>query len=390
MKVALISFEFWYNYGTCLQAFALQEAVQRLGVDVEYFDPGWRYPMSPIGQLLSCVHYKRSRISNYHRLGACYIVLRDILRKRSLVPLKCLRVVSSNSEAFDTFRSSWLRISLDTNLESVNSRYDVFVVGSDQTWNPHCVSEAHFARFLLDFVEDNDKKVSYAPSVGMTTIDKKTKGLFARYLTSFKSLSCRERRGAALISGATGRDVTPVLDPTFLLTPVEWRRVAKPLKVPRAYVLCYLLGGKTCVLSYARRLAEERGVELIVLSSNEHIVEQCPKSIVSGVGPSEFVYLIDHAEEVVTDSFHGTAFAVNFNKPMHSFMKRSGDVSVSDNSRISDLLAMFKLSERFIADDAELYLSTCDFTDANLVLKLERKKSLEYLKSALGVWEKLV
>ena len=385
MKVALISFEFWYNYGTCLQAYALQEAVRKLRVDVEYFDPGWRYTISPIVQLLSCAHYKRSRISIYHRLGACYIVLRDILRRKSLAPLKCLRIASRNSEAFDKFRFAYLRISADTNLKTVNPRYDFFMVGSDQTWNPNCVSEAHFTRFLLDFVEDDCKKTSYAPSVGMTGVDKKTRDLFARYLTSFKALSCRESRGATLISEATGRDVTPVLDPTFLLTPVEWRCVAKPVRVPETYVLCYLLGGKTCVLSYARRLAEERGVELVVLSNNQHIVEQCAGSIVAGVGPAEFVYLIDNAKEVVTDSFHGTAFAVNFNKPMHSFIKRSGDVSVSDNSRIIDMLAMFKLAERFRLDDDELNVTACDFTEANLVLKSERKKSLDYLMAALGI-----
>lgn len=384
MRIALISFEFWYNYGTCLQAYALQTAVRTLGCEAEYLDVGWKYPISPLGCLLSGIGYKRPHIALYHRLGFLYVILRNILISRSRSPIRRLRVVFANNRAFERFKDEYLRIVSSGDLQCANRQYDYFMVGSDQTWNSNCVNNRDFLRFLLDFVQDDDKKICYAPSIGMTAIDDDTRLLFKKYLSTFKALSCREKRGARLISEATGCDVVPVLDPTLLLGVDEWRKVEKPISTPKRFVLCYILGSKTCVVEYARELARKTNAELVVLSNNERIIAKYDTSIIKGVGPSEFVYLIDSAEEVVTDSFHGTAFAVNFEKSVHSFMKRAGTVSDSDNSRIGDLLDEFRLSNRFRRDDAEIDLSACDFTEARKILKEKRLASRSYLLSALG------
>lgn len=387
LKVGLLSYEFWYNYGTCFQAYALWKVLEKLNLNAEYYDFGWRYPMPPFAYLTMHAKYKRNKISL--RMFARYWLskLKAVIRRRALCPIKYDIVTIRNNRRFDTFRSKYLRIAKQRTEKEANLYYDYFIVGSDQTWNPNCVEEKWFKNFLLDFVTDDNKKLCYAPSVGMTSIDAKTRCLFKQYLSSFRSLSCREERGCALIVEATGRDVTAVLDPTFLLTPDEWRAVSCKIKTPCTYVLCYILGEKECVVEYARKLANARAAKLLIISTHPSIVSKFRDNIISGVGPSEFVSLLDKADAVVTDSFHGTAFAINFNKPMHAFVKRNGGISESDNSRIGDVLSKFKLSDRFCNDDAPINLNTCDFSQANDILAMEREKSWSYLKTMLNYRE---
>lgn len=388
MRVALISFEFWYNYGTCFQSYALAKAILSLGVQTEYLNFGWSYPVKSSDYLVHHWTYNRPhlRVIDFARYLCARI--RMLLKgnlKKLLVENK---IVKLNNRQFDAFLESYIPVSEYRDVShpsGLNDLYDLFVVGSDQTWNPNCVRRSLFGRFLLDFVTDDSKKASYAPSVGMTTLDDETKSLFKKHLSTFAMLSCREKTGCDLIREVTGKNVEHVLDPTFLLTPEEWKAVAAKPACDNGYVLCYILGAKGCIVEYAEKLARSKGARLVVVTTSKPIMDCYLENVVSGIGPSEFLSLLDGAESVVTDSFHGTALSINFEKDVHVFMKKAGGVHVGDNSRIRDVLVHFGLEQCFREDDSDLRKDEIDWKKTQTILARDREQSWEYLKSVVKI-----
>lgn len=386
MKIALVSFEFWYNYGTCFQSYALAKAVSALGVRAEYLNFEWAYPVRGSDYLLNHWRYKRPALKPIEFVRYIYTRIRMWVHRDILKAIVKNRIKAANNRQFDGFLNKFIPVSDFYDVahpDAVNEAYDLFVVGSDQTWNPNCVRRPLFGRFLLDFVTDNSKKASYAPSVGMTTLDEETKRLFKKHLSTFVMLSCREKTGCDLIREVTGKNVAHVLDPTFLLTPDEWRAVAATPVCGKGYVLCYILGSKLCVVEYAKELARRKGVRLIIVTNAKAIMDRYFENIASGIGPSEFLTLLDDAESVVTDSFHGTALSINFGKDIHVFMKKPGGVHVGDNSRIRDVLFHFGLESCFREDDADIRDDEIDWGKAQTILSRNREQSWEYLKSVV-------
>jgi len=168
-KIGLVSYQFWYNYGTCLQAYALWQKIQMMGFDSEYINFGWHYPIyeSKV-TLLSKIKYKVKHILNLDKFET-----------------KIFNINAANNRLFDEFRNYYIKESSPIdfhNLESIESRYSKFIVGSDQTWNPDCVEEQFFKIFLLSFVHEPAKKNAYAPSIGRNNVSTHCLDLYKQYL----------------------------------------------------------------------------------------------------------------------------------------------------------------------------------------------------------------
>lgn len=385
-KIALISYHFWYNYGTCLQAYALWKVLYDMGMESEYLNFGWKYP---VPQYMYYANYWKYNIPNngvYRKLKYRLLSYVETIKSHRLI--KQLRIDSvcySNNKLFDKFHKDLIieseRIS-SAKLKCVSKQYCKFIVGSDQVWNPDCCEEDCYKHFLLDFVDDNNKKFSYGSSIGKVDIDEHTKSLFEKYLKTFASISCRERTGCLLLEKTIGRSVPIVLDPTLLLLPDEWKQIARYKNGIEGAIVCYILGAKEVIVERAIELSEQTHRRLVILTTMPSIIDKYGKYVVGGVGPSEFVGLVDKCSFVVTDSFHGTAFAINFNKPFYSYMKREGDLNTSDNSRILDLLRLFGFEKCLKEDDSHCFeIDSLDFSNANEILARERKTSMKYLKS---------
>ncbi|MFR9624226.1 MAG: polysaccharide pyruvyl transferase family protein, partial [Rikenellaceae bacterium] len=226
---------------------------------------------------------------------------------------------------------------------------------------------------------------SYAASIGHAVLPRGVTKLYEEWISKFDSVSMREREGVDIVTSLLGREVDLVLDPTLLFRRSEWlSRLNVEARSGRGYVLVYLLMSSPSSIGLAKRIAKQMGLEVKVLVPNYW----SPYLFVTGcefiytAGPREFVELMEGAEFVVTNSFHGAAFAINFNIPFIATPRRSSRVL----SRFNSLLELLELRERLVFDSVEfenLPSLEVDFGVANSTLERERERSLSYLRDAL-------
>lgn len=265
------------------------------------------------------------------------------------------------------------------NFRKIN--YDYYSVGSDQVWNPNFYKYDLKRKdyYLLTFAE-NYKKISFSPSFSVENIPKKWEEWFKTNLKDFKALSVREDAGAKIIKNLTGRDATVLVDPTMLLSIEEWRKVSKKpkgirniKKLEEGYILTYFLSPKC---DKAKKKLDE-------IKGNRKVYELLnPDDKVAGTaGPSEFLWLFDHADFILTDSFHACVFSFLFNKPFIVYDRNWNEGNM--NSRLETLLSKFHLERKYASSGLENNIWEHDYEEGYKQLELERKKAMDFLKKAL-------
>lgn len=264
-------------------------------------------------------------------------------------------------------------------LESDN--FDYFIIGSDQVWNPTWYKYDPIRKnaFLLTFARP-EQKICMAPSFGISELPEEWKVYFKECLNTFPMLSVREEDGAKIIKELTGRDAQVVIDPTLMLDSSEWRKIEKKpkLNIEKPYIVKCFLGNQT-QNNYIKTIADKNGLEIIdVLDKSNSIYAHC--------GPQEFLYLIDHAELVCTDSFHATVFSILFKKPFLEFYRHI-DGEAAMNSRIDTLLKKLCLEDRLPGNVSDEDIFKCDYSKAYELLETERKKSYDFLKKSFHITE---
>lgn len=259
-------------------------------------------------------------------------------------------------------------------------QYDYCVVGSDQVWNPHF---GNYHQFFLGFAPEK-KRLSYAASISTMDIPAEEHDFFVQGLKGMKALSVREQAGADLIEQLTGRKAEVHLDPTLLLTADEWRSVSrKPTWYHGGeYLLTYFLGRRPAQID---AIAEELGLTVVNL-----LDEAVYEHYVTGV--DEFLWAIDHASLVYTDSFHGSVFSILFQTPFvvcDRYGTGKGDVSEKMGSRLDTLLGYFGFENRrtnqFKDYRIENPLQPPAWERCEPVLAKERSRSAGYLRRVLGL-----
>lgn len=207
-----------------------------------------------------------------------------------------------------------------------NEKYSFFLAGSDQIWNPDFAGNDYY---FLDFAEP-EKRIAFAASIGYETLPDEVLARYAKYWKQMRYISVREQSAADLIEKATGRKADVFLDPTMLLTQAEWKEIEEKPKfqLPEKYILCLFLGDapENTVEAYRKGY----GMETVRLEDKRF-------SDYYLTGPAEFIYLIEHAELVLTDSFHCTVFSIIFHKDFFVFKRE--DKSVKNMfTRLENLL----------------------------------------------------
>jgi hypothetical protein len=267
----------------------------------------------------------------------------------------------------------------------LNEEYDAFVCGSDQIWAPTFFNEKYF----LSFVENPNKRIAYAPSIGLTKIDDPyVKMRMAEHLKGFVSLSVREEQGAEIIKRISGKKAQVVLDPTLLLTSEEWDKLASPslgmIDRNKPYILCYFLGTDKSNRSHALEMSKKLGLPLKVIPVFQRDVRWGQK-ILTGIGPAEFLTLIKNAALVCTDSFHGTCFSILYQKPFLAYERFKSHDENNQNSRIHHILRLLGLDYRLVEDTNAPYDNPfeCDYSDCNKRLEEKRTESVAFLSNAI-------
>ena len=382
-KIALISCHKDPNYGTMLQAYALHKAIKKLGFNSEYLS----YTTTPKGW---------QRIKYIFTTG---IKVPLILLKKILYLIKKQHSINDFSffttpdfeqimSAYASWHKKYIPCTTEVynhlNITNILQLYDKFIVGSDQTWSPYRnMNYTAFYFNFLQFVNDSEKKCSYAPSFGTSSLLPYFTKRVIKELKTFNYVSCREGGISKVLYKEGNIHIEHVVDPTLLLTPQEWEEVALPITMPSKYILCYILGEKDCISEFAERLGGQTNIPVFYILTRPHYLNK--PNLLNMIGPGEFITLIKNATYVCTDSFHGTIFSINFNVPFYSFTKRNTYDKTNDNDRIQEVLSTFNLLDRYKEDyDKNILTPDINFDDANIILNQLRSKSIDFLRELLN------
>lgn len=354
MRVGIVTITELENFGNRLQNYALQETLKSLGAHPE--------------TIPNYINYKHRKTKKWQ--------LKQLLKGLKNRSRSCVAeiVKIKRFEKFDRkyFTFSKYYSEINSIPENLGEAYDYFVAGSDQIWNPVFPFNLDFN--FLTFCSA-EKRISYAGSFGVDTIPPKHEEKITAYLNGFSELSVREFSGREIVRQLSGKDASVVLDPSMLLDRNRWLEMSKKprwIKEYEKYILVYYLGQKEA-LEQILKTAKEQNPQL----ESCKIIDIHDKTLIRkySITPDEFVWLIDHSELMITDSFHGTVFSILMQTPfVHSL--RVGGTNM--NSRISSLFQLLELTFSH-------GIYTAHLNNAQLLNTLEkhRAKSVSYLKQQL-------
>lgn len=370
--IGIITYHHYYNYGTMLQALALQEKVEQLGYQAELID---------FKQDNSLSRYEMLKL----RIKRMPVYIKERKKYRALADSR--EKIKEKNELFEQFYKTYLHVGKKkyTTTQQLMENppvYDGYVVGSDQTWNPFVANSPE--AFFLPFVENKSKKGSYGPSLAVKSLSGEKEKEYRKKLSNFSFLSCREQDGAQLLSRITQKEVKCVLDPTLLLSAKEWGKYYE-FEIPKEqYILVYFLGEKSEHRRAVEKIQKLTNWKIISLPAAYLEMENNDYKKVWG-GPKEFLSLIRGAALICTDSFHGTMFSINFQRNFFSFCKSSDSEESSENSRLYSALNIFGLSNRIIHNMDNLTAEdiSIDYKNVIPILEEQRRDSIEYLENML-------
>jgi len=290
------------------------------------------------------------------------------------------RVKRTRVGRFSSFNKKYIKFSkyyieTDKADPKLAEKFDCFVAGSDQIWNPHyakpendIVGESDFLTFARP-----EQKIAYAASFGIAEIPAEKKEKIAKYLKDFREISVREEAGAKIIHDLVGRQVPVVADPTLLLPREKWCEIMrKPsTEFKTNNVLVY-------VLSRCDKLYDElhsQGAEYT------DIMKKDKKNKLPSIGPSEFLYMIDNSEAIWTNSFHALVFAILFHKPCKVYPREGMDMS----SRIYSLCIKLGIDDHFGADGVLELTNKEDWQQIDSKLQELRNDSRLFLNNVFGL-----
>ena len=363
-NIGIITIHKTLNYGGILQAYASKEHFSQFG-DVSVID----YENKYVEQNFSSLRFS-IRFRGLLTLG------KDILRffpKRRAIK-KFERFIDENFKYSDRVNSSNIEIKM-------KNKFDTLISGSDQIWNPICISEEGIldSNYILAFANtyNNVKRLSYASSCGSYNLNLLDKLTMQKLLSKFDLVTVREKETANYISDNFGCDATDVVDPTLLLTESDWVRKLKLTKTPshNRYVFSYFLKNNelsnNIVLSIKEKMGfvEHKGVTLN-LSPGKYVNHH-----INDGGPVDFLNSIMNSDYVITDSFHGVVFSLIFKKP---FLVVSHGYNLN---RISNLLNKVGGLDRIIHSTA--YLNNLNFPNLNKINYSALEKEILASKSII-------
>lgn len=361
MKVAVITFHAAYNYGAVLQAYSLQQTLDRAGFEPVIID---YWPESR-------TKASRSMMSSLRGLKGLIINVLTIINYKE---------IQKRRRRFDDFRTwAWNRTEQrylsNDHLTGSPPGVDLFITGSDQVWNPSAgIDSAYF----LDFaVRAGKATASYAASIGLPDIQERDRPMMASLIDGVERLSVREHRAAEIVKKLTGRDAKVVVDPVFLQTAEQWSKLVKEPAIKGDYLLVYAVRRRSYMESIVKQIKKRFGLKVVLIPGTNPAARGfiSADEVVWDAGPTDFVSLFAHAKAVCTNSFHGTAFSIIYNKPFVSVSHTDGD------SRVTSILERLGQGWRQLKEGDELpehFLSDFDCTS---VLGHHTRDSFSFLQS---------
>jgi hypothetical protein len=330
MKICTLTIHFGVNHGSALQAYALSEYLTKCGYDVRLID------YIP------------------ERYNAWYIIKN---KKYPFILKFVYYLVKSPSRVyqrriFEKFLANNVKLTERYyNKEQLVYRppvADVYIAGSDQIWNKDYNGEGEYSYFF-PFVDNDKKKIAYAASFGRSEIEKIEQDEISPYLKKFDHISVREDSGLNILEKCGINQGVIVLDPTLLLTKEDWRKLSLSIKnIKDEFLLIYVMDHKyEKLIEYGEQIAKRFNLKIYVICFKK-IKDKRIDACFTNISPREFLYLFDKASYVVSNSYHGVLFSINFEKQFIAVAKEKY------NTRIDSILRLMGLENRFVYDDFNL------------------------------------
>ena len=366
MKIGLISFHNAYNYGAALQAYALQKRIESMDIECEYIN-----------------YVNKKRAQSYDMNYQFRDALKQKKYKRAFRVLVGTPFINSRGKRFEKFYEKYVKKTKkiyhsSKEASELNDYYEKFIVGSDQVWNNE--HNGNDCAFLLDFVKEPSKKISYASSFGIDVIPDDLIENYKSCIESIGKLSVREKSGVDMIKKLTGREASLVLDPVFLISVKEWKKIKSKRKKGKPYVFFYTNNNHQ-MRDFLKTGFSVKGLESHVLSTHISIKDFIKTKTKVSMSPEEFLQEIYNSEFVVTASFHCVAFSIIFHKQFCAILTGQP----GRDERIKNLLKITGLENRILTDNTKLedLQKKIDYTDVEEKLKTYREYSQKYLVSAI-------
>lgn len=353
MKVGVITFHSANNYGAILQTWALQKVLKDYGLD-------------------SCViHYHPDIIDRLYDPMLLKQGFSRWLKKQSIGMFSRQSLIRYNK--FQSFLTRNFNLIGDfrtyKELQNAKLDLDAYIVGSDQVWNPKHIGGFDPA-YYLDFAEPGKKKIAYAVSVGNDNIDAKYKEDMRKALNTFTGISVREGSIRDEVQLLCEKTVKVVLDPTMLLEKEAYEEIKIPSTRKEPYILVYMIEKNEQVIRLANKLSESLGIAVIQRRQINGLKNEAESFYTADAG--EFIGLIEAAELVITNSFHGTVFSILYEKTFVSMLHSD------TGSRTVDLLTSLGLQSHILYDIADF----TDFSRFRIDNPKQLRKNIENLKQS--------
>lgn len=367
MKIDIITRHSVPNYGSILQSYATQKAIENLGHESEIID--------------------------YTRYEERYQNLANTLMKgkkweKNFLLKFIYRAIQTPNYAkmyktFSKYRKGFLK-ETEQEYGSIKElvenppKADIYCSGSDQIWGKIGTADYDEAYFL-EFAKGK-KCISYAASFGKTELNKELDKNLNRLMEKYSKILVREESAKKLLQNKNIKNVEQVLDPTFLLSTEEWKELAKKGKSSKQkYILIYQLHDNKEFNKYAKEFAKKKKMKLLRISPSLY---HCARSGKLVYLPTQYDFLayFANAEYILTDSFHATVFSIIFNKKFIDVLP-----SNKTGTRIESILKVFNIKNRILKqyDDFESIDESINYKQVNEIMKEEREKSLQLLKNAI-------
>lgn len=361
MKIGTITTHMADNYGAVLQAYALQ---------------------SYIGKFAECeiINYYPTYVKKtYHQNLTSFSLKSFILYFFKLINSKKRNV---RKDKFKKFRNQFLNLSQQyTSFEELKgccNNYTSIIAGSDQIWNPnlHEFDESYF----LTFCNNSVLKNGYAPSFGVSELTDSQKKEIKKRCYNFKCLGFREKSGVNIAKELLNMDCPLILDPVFLLSKKEWKRIISCKKSKEKYILCYFLSDpKKSIVNICKKFKNENINVYSIGFSIKDFFNNSKK--IYDLGPLEFLEYIYNAEYIITDSFHATAFSIIFEK---NFYTRIDGGNAKRADRIISLFDSVGINRGYCDQDSKnLRFDSINYSNVNEQLMKLIANSKNFVKKII-------
>lgn len=370
-KIGIITFHNSNNCGSMLESFAMNRIVDLIGFDSEI------------------INYSSEGQQKLYKSLFPWNSLKNYIKNILLLPHK--KRLDYTNRKYQEFKRKYMSLNsqvIQTEEQVSRLKYDAVIAGSDQIWN--VTIEDYNDVYFLPWVQ-NGLRIAYAPSFGAknpSKYDPKRITKYSDFLNKFDTLSVRENNGQKWIKEISGRDAIVVLDPTLLLTIDDYRRLErKNMKLPEKYIFFYSPGFDLGICEFVKQVSKKYNLPVITWSAKPFYVKNVWKygfKLPDYEDPSTYLTLIKNATLVFTTSFHGTIFSSLYHKKF--FVLKNGGMYGTDD-RVISLVDKLKLDKHLIEYNFKEdfnYLTEPDYSEFDIALEVEKKKSLDFLKNSLS------